>query len=125
MSPHVEDCNAMKPAPQQLVRPYALTSGRTRPHADIAPESLVSTTNRGSWGVIGGDPEWQHIAELCTQVHSLIEIAAQLELPLGVVWVIVSDMVDAGLVTVHSPGNIDSEIDTYLLERVLSGLRKL
>ncbi|MGH3803743.1 MAG: DUF742 domain-containing protein [Pseudonocardiaceae bacterium] len=112
-------------APQQLVRPYALTSGRTHPSGHISPESLVSTTNRGSWGAFDGDPEWQNIAELCAQVQSLAEIAAHLEVPLGVAGVIVGDMVDAGLVTVHSPGDIDTEIDTYLLERVLSGLRKL
>ena len=115
----------MTPAQPQLVRPYALTSGRTRTVADIGPDSLVSATNNGNWGVVEGAPEWQRVADLCTQVHSLAEIAGHLELPMGVVRVIVGDMAEAGLVTVHSPGDLDSEIDTYLLEKVLSGLRKL
>ncbi len=115
----------IEPTPQQFVRPYALTSGRTHAGGTIDPEWLVRTTGRGGWDVIGGDPHWQQIAQLCTQVQSVTEIAASLELPLGVVRVMVNDMAEAGLLTVHSSGGIDTEIDIYLLERVLSGLRKL
>ncbi len=115
----------IEPTPQQLVRPYALTSGRTHAGGTLDPESLISTTSRGSWDVIGGDPHWQQIAQLCTQVQSLKEVAMNLELPLGVARVLIDDMSEAGLLTVHAPGDIDTEIDTYLLERVLSGLRKL
>lgn len=113
------------PTPQPLVRPYALTSGRTPAGETVGTESLVSTTNRGSWGVVEGDPYWEQIALLCTQVQSVAEIASSLALPPGVVQVMVDDMAAAGLLTVHSPGDIDTEIDTYLLERVLNGLRKL
>ncbi|MGH3544432.1 MAG: DUF742 domain-containing protein, partial [Mycobacteriales bacterium] len=113
------------PPPQPLVRPYALTRGRTRTSEQVVPGSLVSTTHRGSWGSIEGDPRWEQIALLCTQVQSVTELATNLGLPPGVVQVMVGDMAQAGLLTVHAPGDINAEIDTYLLERVLSGLRKL
>lgn len=108
-----------------MVRPYAVTRGRTRPKVDIALEALVSTTSaaesqRGSLG-----PERQAIAEMCEQVLSLAEIAALLKMPLGVARVLVGDMAADGLVQVHEPGKIDNEVGVYLLERVLSGLRKL
>ena len=109
----------------RLVRPYAVTRGRTRPKVEIALEALVSTTpaadaQRGTLG-----PERQSIAEMCERVLSLAEIAALLRMPLGVARVLVGDMAADGLVQVHEPGKIDNEVGVYLLERVLSGLRKL
>ncbi len=108
-----------------LVRPYAMTGGRTRPRVDIAMEALIHTTGRATWDVVGRGHDWQRIVALCHHVQSLAEIAAYLGVPLGVARVIVGDMAEAGLVDVHEPGHIDDQIGTYLLERVLSGLRKL
>jgi hypothetical protein len=34
-------------------------------------------------------------------------------------------MAEAGMLDVHEPGRLDDQLGTYLLERVLSGLRKL
>src|SRR3954447_6493035 len=116
-----------------LVRPYAVTRGRTRPKLEIALEALVETTVRGrsannSRGNQGG--EHQYIAAMCDggRVQSLAEIAARMQLPLGVARVIVADMASDGLVAVHAPTSLEDETDavgTELLERVLSGLRRL
>jgi len=116
-----------------LVRPYAVTRGRTRPKLDIALEALVETTVRGrSAGASrsGGGSEHQYIAAMCDggRVQSLAEIAARMQLPLGVARVIVADMASDGLVAVHEPTSLEDETDavgTELLERVLSGLRRL
>jgi hypothetical protein len=108
-----------------LVRPYAMTGGRTRPRVDIAMESLVTTTTRGEQEAAKGGHDWQRIVDLCNQVQSLAEIAAYMSVPLGVARVIVGDMAEAGLLDVHEPGRLDDQLGTYLLERVLSGLRKL
>ena len=108
-----------------LVRPYAMTGGRTRPRVDIAMESLITTTTRGEHDAAARGHDWLRIAELCHQVQSLAEIAAHLGVPLGVARVIVGDMTEAGLLDVHAPGRLDDQLGTYLLERVLSGLRKL
>ena len=115
-----------------LVRPYAVTRGRTRPRLDIALEALVETTARGrSVGNSKGGQgrEHQYIAALCDgRLQSLAEIAARMQLPLGVARVIIADMATDGLVAVHEPTILDDSNDavgTELLERVLSGLRRL
>jgi Protein of unknown function (DUF742) len=115
-----------------LVRPYAVTRGRTRPKLEIALEALVETTVRGrSTGPgRGGGGEHQYIAAMCDggRVQSLAEIAARMQLPLGVARVIVADMASDGLVAVYEPTSLEDETDavgTELLERVLSGLRRL
>jgi len=114
-----------------LVRPYAVTRGRTRPRIDIAIEALVETTVRGRAANAKGSQgrEHQFIAALCDgRLQSLAEIAARLQLPLGVARVLIADMATDGLVAVHEPTVLDDSDDavgTELLERVLSGLRRL
>jgi hypothetical protein len=115
-----------------LVRPYAVTGGRTRPRLDIALEALVETTVRGRTagnGTGGQGREHQYIASLCDgRLQSLAEIAARMQLPLGVARVLIADMATDGLVAVYEPTSLDDSNDavgTELLERVLSGLRRL
>ncbi|MFC7548309.1 DUF742 domain-containing protein [Plantactinospora sp. GCM10030261] len=115
-----------------LVRPYAVTRGRTRPRLDIALEALVETTVRGRTagnGKGGHGREHQYIAALCDgRLQSLAEIAARMQLPLGVARVLIADMAADGMVAVHEPTSLDDSNDavgTELLERVLSGLRRL
>src|SRR6185295_2211768 len=116
-----------------LVRPYAVTGGRTRPRMDIAIEALVETTQRGRTaslrdGAAAQGREQQHIVTLCDgRLQSLAEISARMRLPLGVARVLVADMAADGLVAVYEPTSIDGNdaVGTELLERVLSGLRKL
>src|SRR5262245_10828134 len=87
-----------------LVRPYAVTRGRTRPRLDIALEALVETTDRGRREGLVFGREQQYIAGLCTErVQSLAEISARTALPLGVTRVLVADMATDGLVEVHAP----------------------
>jgi Protein of unknown function (DUF742) len=115
-----------------LVRPYAVTRGRTRPRLEIALEALVETTVRGrsAGSTKGGQGrEHQYIAALCDgRLQSLAEIAARMQLPLGVARVLIADMAADGLLAVYEPTSLDDANDavgTELLERVLSGLRRL
>jgi Protein of unknown function (DUF742) len=115
-----------------LVRPYAVTRGRTRPRLEIALEALVETTARGrSAGAAKGsyNREHQFITGLCDgRLQSLAEIAARMQLPLGVARVLIADMATEGLVAVYEPTSLEDTNDavgTELLERVLSGLRRL
>ncbi|HEY3502902.1 MAG TPA: DUF742 domain-containing protein [Actinocatenispora sp.] len=110
-----------------LVRPYAVTRGRTRPRVEIAIEALVETTARGRDASVVGGREQQLIAGLCAlRVQSLAEIAARMQMPLGVARVLVADMAADGLVAVYEPTQVgDDAVGTELLERVLSGLRRL
>jgi hypothetical protein len=67
------------------------------------------------------------IAMVCEgRPQSLAEIAAYTQLPLGVARVLVADMVADNLLTLHSPAPAEAyEERMELLERVLSGLRRL
>src|SRR3954470_17724694 len=88
-----------------LVRPYAVTRGRARAKAERTPEALVETTVRGrsaNNGRGGQGSEHQYIAAMCDggRVQSLAEIAARMQLPLGVARVIVPHKGGEGLVAV-------------------------
>ncbi|CAM5479163.1 hypothetical protein SLAVM298S_02578 [Streptomyces lavendulae subsp. lavendulae] len=110
-----------------LVRPYAMTGGRTRPRYQLAIEALVSTTADPA-RLQGQLPEHQRICRLCQEIKSVAEISALLSIPLGVARILVADLAEAGLVAIHQPGGDESaggQPDVTLLERVLSGLRKL
>lgn len=62
---------------QPLVRPYAMTGGRTRPRYQLAIEALVSTTADPS-RTAGLLPEHQRICHLCHEIKSVAEISALL-----------------------------------------------
>ncbi|MFJ5551611.1 DUF742 domain-containing protein [Streptomyces sp. NPDC093225] len=114
-------------ASNPLVRPYAMTGGRTRPRYQLAIEALVSTTADPA-RLQGQLPEHQRICRLCQEIKSVAEISALLSIPLGVARILVADLAEAGLVAIHQPGGDESaggQPDVTLLERVLSGLRKL
>ncbi|MFD5119417.1 DUF742 domain-containing protein [Streptomyces sp. NPDC058385] len=118
------------PAPaanNPLVRPYAMTGGRTRPRYQLAIEALVHTTAQPHQ-LQGQLPEHQRICTLCREIKSVAEVSALLSIPLGVARILVADLAEAGLVAIHQPGgeeNAGGQPDVTLLERVLSGLRKL
>ena len=114
-------------AQQPLVRPYAMTGGRTRPRYQLAIEALVSTTAQADRA---GSllPEHQRIVLLCREVKSIAEVSALVPIPLGVARILVADLAEAGLVAIHQPAAATENggaPDVTLLERVLSGLRKL
>ncbi|MFX4291431.1 DUF742 domain-containing protein [Streptomyces bohaiensis] len=112
---------------QPLVRPYAMTGGRTRPRYQLAIEALVSTSVEPA-RLHGQLPEHQRICQLCYEMKSVAEVSALLAMPLGVARILVADLAEAGLVAIHQPGHEGEpggQPDVTLLERVLSGLRKL
>ncbi|WP_235215414.1 DUF742 domain-containing protein [Phaeacidiphilus oryzae] len=113
---------------ESLIRPYAMTGGRTKPRYQLAIEALVSTTAHPDR--IGGLlPEHQRICDLCMELKSVAEVSALLHMPLGVARILVADLAESGLVAIHQPAAAGADAggqpDVTLLERVLSGLRKL
>jgi len=113
-----------KAEPASPVRPYAVTGGRTAPRVKFAIEALVSSATAEQRD-LSHMPEYAAISQLCRYVRSVAEISALLRIPLGVVRVLIADMAAEGLVRVHQP-QLDSGVpDINLLERVLSGLRRL
>ncbi|MDF5752697.1 DUF742 domain-containing protein [Spongiactinospora sp. TRM90649] len=118
---------APPPALEQssLVRPYAVTGGRTAPRTQLAVEALVSSSTSLHHDLTHRPPEYQAISALCRQVRSVAEISAMLRVPLGVTRILVADMAAEGLVQVHQTTLEAGKPDLNLLERVLSGLRRL
>ena len=108
-----------------LVRPYAVTRGRTRPRTQLQIEALVVAAQDEARDLSVLSPECQAILGFCRDWRSVAEISAVLRLPLGVARILVADMAAEGLVRIHQLDHAQSRPDLNLLERVLSGLRKL
>ncbi|HEY8481880.1 MAG TPA: DUF742 domain-containing protein [Spirillospora sp.] len=111
-----------------LVRPYAVTGGRTKPRYDLAIEALVTAAPYPPRDVAVLTPEYRAIMDLCRSARSVAEVSALLRLPLGVARVLIADMAAEGLLRLHQSQRATTaggQPDLRLLERVLSGLRKL
>ena len=108
-----------------LVRPYAVTGGRTKPSYQLQIEAMVSATAYDARDLSALSPECQSILGCCRDWRSVAEISAVLRMPLGVARVLIGDMAVEGLVRVHQADYAQGRPDLNLLERVLSGLRKL
>ena len=97
-----------------------MTGGRTRAERrDLRVETLLQTT------VDGGRPSPSHpeqaaILRACTSPISVAEVAAGLNLVLGVVTVLAGDLIADGLLEVHQTDPVEIELDalTRMLERV-------
>ena len=110
------------PAPARdssLIRPYARTGGRTTARHDLRLETLLSTDEDRLYRA---NNDQAAMMRLCLQPRSVAEISALMKIPLGVTRVLLSDLITLGLVAVHEPG---AQPNLALLERVLSGLRRL
>ena len=109
------------------VRPYAWTRGRTKSGFELAIETLVSVSGRARGHLDRLPMEHRAVADLLTeQTRSVAEVAALLALPLGVARVLLGDMAAEGTVTVHQTASTSGDVpDLALMERVLSGLRRL
>ncbi|MEU3185423.1 DUF742 domain-containing protein [Streptomyces sp. NPDC006923] len=115
------------------VRPYSLTGGRTRFGHVLLVETFVAAlepaeerkelTDGGASSRVM--PEMRAIVELCRRMRTVAEISALLKMPLGVVRVLISDLADQGKIRVYGTGHGTGHPDHALLERVLSGLRRL
>ena len=114
-----------------VVRPYAMTRGRTshagqhrldliavvvtEPHADDseAENQTLSTEHVDIVGLCRDSPQ------------SVAELASELDLPIGVVRVLVGDLVDEELVHVNRPVPPAELPDESILRDVINGLRAL
>lgn len=110
-----------------LVRPYSLTSGRTKPAVEMALEALIQALPvRDYQSLELGDIEATIVA-LCAQSPSVAEIAARVGVPIGVARVLVADLVESGHLRILATLQDDAS-DTErreLIERVLGGLRNI
>jgi hypothetical protein len=111
-----------------LVRPYAITAGRTPSSSASAQLDLATQvmTLRSEAEPAGLTPEHLKIRRLCHRSLSVAELAAHLNLPLGVVRVLCGDLIERGVVIVRSVSQQPAGTpDHELLQAVLDGLSKL
>jgi Protein of unknown function (DUF742) len=112
-------------AGSSLVRPYAVTGGRTKPRTQLEIEAMVAAAHYEARDLSVLSPECQAILGFCRDWRSVAEISAVLRMPLGVARILIADMAVEGLVRIHQLDHAQGRPDLNLLERVLSGLRKL
>ncbi|QLY33330.1 DUF742 domain-containing protein [Nocardia huaxiensis] len=109
-------------------RLYTVTGGRSRPDSDAF--DLVTLVVSECDPTPGMQSEHRAILDMCRAPTAVVEIAAELRLPVGITTILLSDLLHAGRITVrhprHNPGvQWNSLPDTTTLEKVLVGLRKL
>jgi Protein of unknown function (DUF742) len=104
-----------------LVRPYAITGGRTRTEQpDLDLITLVVASKRHANPAMM-EPECLKILSLCQKPISVAEISANLNLPLGVVKVLLGDLITQQFVHFRAALSPDNEV----LQAVLNGIRRL
>ncbi|MER7759359.1 DUF742 domain-containing protein [Streptomyces sp. NPDC097619] len=114
-----------------LVRPYAMTGGRTRPgpsgvRFDLIALVAVDPAGAGAAGESLMGPEHRALLALCrAETQSVAELAADADLPIGVVRVLLGDLLEGGHVRVSRPVPPAQLPDERILREVIEGLRAL
>ncbi|SRR6266487_902434 len=115
----------MRQSSGPVVRPYALTAGRTRPSgANIDLIALVTAVRRASRDHAELEPEHLRLLQLTRIPASVADLASDLDLPLGVVRILLADLRDQGLVSIHPPVRAGLS-DVRILKEVADALRRL
>ncbi|GHE77940.1 hypothetical protein GCM10018785_52710 [Streptomyces longispororuber] len=113
-----------------VVRPYAMTRGRTTSPAQHRLDLIAVVVAESRADDTEADqtlsPEHVDIVDLCRDSpQSVAELAAELDLPIGVVRVLIGDLVDDRLVHVTRPVPPAELPDESILRDVIDGLRAL
>jgi hypothetical protein len=109
-----------------VVRPYALTRGRTRASGETLDLIAIITAIRGvrpDPSSLG--PEHRSVLRMCRLPISVADIASELDLPLGVVRILLSDLSELSLISIHHPIPPARLPDADILKEVVDGLRRL
>ncbi len=109
-----------------VVRPYALTRGRTLPIGGASfglIDVVVATSERPSEHFRPG-PEHRRILSLCRRPTPVVDLTSEIDLPLGVVRVLLGDLTSEGMLRVLSSQK-QPVSDQRLLRMVLDGLESL
>ncbi|MEU5839766.1 DUF742 domain-containing protein [Streptomyces diacarni] len=106
-------------------RPYAATGGRTRA-PDAALGIATQITVRAETGREPLSQQHHQLLHLCPTPRAVSELAGRMELPVGVVTVLIADLQAHGLVEAREALDMsrDDTVSHALMERVLDGLRR-
>ena len=109
-----------------VVRPYALTQGRTRHTGasfDLVATVVATHAAIAEPGALA--PEHLSVLRLARAPTTVADIASDVDLPLGVVRIILADLRELGLIAIRAPVVMAERIDQHTLREVLNGLRGL
>jgi hypothetical protein len=109
-----------------VVRLYALTKGRTQPNGGASfglIDVVVATGERPSEHFRPG-PEHRRILSVCRRPVPIVDLTSEIDLPIGVVRVLLGDLTGEGLLRVVSSQQ-QPVPDQSLLRMVLNGLESL
>jgi len=109
-----------------VVRPYAMTQGRVAPSGDEF--DLVAFVVAGGPDLPPAQhlqPEHHAIVDASWEPISVVELAAKLDLSIGVIRVLLGDLRSAGLISLYEPPAAAQPHDVDVLKAVVNGLRAL
>jgi uncharacterized protein DUF742 len=107
-------------------RLYTVTGGRSR--ADDVELDLVTLIVTESAPSAGMQSEHVRILRIAERPTSVVEISAELALPVSVVKILLTDLLDSGRVYARHPSSATASVsipDSEFLKKVLVGLRNL
>ena len=109
-----------------VVRPYAVTQGRVAPSGgEFDLVAFVVATVSEMPPAARLQPEHHAIIRASWEPVSVVELAARLDLSIGVVRVLLGDLRSAGLVSLYQPPAAEQPHDIDVLKAVVNGLRAL
>jgi hypothetical protein len=113
----------------RVVRPYALTGGRTDPVGDTVLDLISVIVATGPTPAAPKSralsPEHRKLIGLCQEPMTVADVAADMALPLGVVRVLLADLVQQKFIAVQPRRAVRAQASPDLLREVLDGLRSL
>jgi DNA-directed RNA polymerase specialized sigma24 family protein len=109
-----------------VVRPYTLTGGRSRPiTGGLSLLTQVEALYAPEADLLNLQPEHRAILTMTRTALSMAEIAARLDLPVGVVRVLIGDLLHENLVSTFESDSAVNPPDENILQAVIDGLRAL
>jgi Protein of unknown function (DUF742) len=109
-----------------VVRPYTLTGGRSRPiTGGLSLLTHVEALYAPDADLINLQPEHRANLTMTRTALSLAEIAARVDLPVGVVRVLIGDLLHENLVSTFESDTAVNPPDENTLQAVIDGLRAL
>ncbi|MFI6346025.1 DUF742 domain-containing protein [Streptomyces sp. NPDC050560] len=113
-----------EPVTGGFIRSYVITGGRELPPGDELTLVTLVTLAKDRELPVRASPEVSAIWELCGGGYlSVAEVAAHLELPVGVARLLLTDLIEQGHLLRRSAPPAAKAVDRRILEEVLHGLQ--
>ena len=112
-----------------VVRPYAVTGGRTEPAdgevLDLLAVVVAAGRSAAAYDPARLTPEHRRLLSLCGRQVTVVDLAADIALPIGVVRVLLADLTQLGVIIVVRQRPADQRTGNDVLQEILNGLRAL